>query len=204
MTQQALNLTITEWWFVAAITAAFAYFIAKRGLTTALYTLAGAVCGLLLADRIAKGLEPWVNFAYRAFLAVFREKAFSPEEMVKVMVKQPLLITQASQRIIAGSVVFVLILVLAYVIGKQRTGKPKVVPPTDRILATLAGAVTGYLTVYFLFPRHMTAAKTVITVPNVNVRDLLRVQLNLPILIMILVVITVGVLDAREGRTKNK
>lgn len=204
MMQQALNLTITEWWFVAGITATFAYLAAKRGLTTALHTLAGALCGLLLADRIAKALEPWVNFAYRVFLAIFREKALSPEEIVKVITRQPLLITQASQRIIAGSVIFVLIIGLAYLIGKKRSGRPKVVPLTTRILATLAGGVTGYLMVYFLFPRHLTMAKTVITVPNVNVRDLLRVQLNVPILVMILVVITVGVLNTREGRTRNK
>jgi hypothetical protein len=203
MTQQALNLTITEWWFVAAITAAIAYFVAKQGLTTALYTLAGAVLGLLLADRIAKGLEPWVNFTYKVFLAVFRQRAFSPDEMVKVAVKQPPLITQDSQRILAGSIIFVLMIVLGYLIGKRRAGK-KAHRLTEHVLAALAGAVTGYLSIYFLFPRHITAAKTIITVPNVNVRDLLRVQLSVPILIAILVVITVGVLGARTGKAKGK
>lgn len=204
MTQQPLNLTITEWWFVAAVTFAVAYFIAKQGLTTALWTLASAVSGLLVAERLAKWIEPWVNFTYKVLLAIFRERALSPDEMVKVAVKQPPLITQDSQRILAGSIIFLVIIGVGYLIGKRRSGKPKVQRWTNRVLATMAGAVTGYLGVYFLFPRHITAPKTIITVPNVNVRDLLRVQLNVPILIMILVVITVGVLGAREGRTKSK
>jgi hypothetical protein len=132
---------------------------------------------------------------------VVRERALSPEQLFQAAVKQPALITQNIHRIYVGTAVFILIGVLGFQVGRKRKSKASV---TTRILAVLTGAVNGYVAAFFLFPRHITTPKTVITLSNVNIRNFLQVQLGFPILIIILVLITVGVLGARQGRSKGK
>lgn len=202
MIQPTLDINITEWWFVAAIAAAFGWFVMRRGLTVGLYMLASTAAGMMLADYLAKLLQPWVNFTYQAILALVHQRAFSPEALFKASLQEPKLITEPSHMVLFGSVIFVLLIVLAYLIGKRRKSKPP--RKMTRILAAVVGAINGYLVTFFLFPRHITQQKTIITVPNVNVRDLLRIQLNLPILVAIVVLITIGVLGAREGKAKGK
>jgi hypothetical protein len=202
MTQSVLNINITEWWFVVAIAAAFAWFVMRRGITVGLFMLGGTVAGMALADTLARLIKPWVNFSYQTILAMVSQHAFSPEDLFKAALKQPQLITQDSHLVLLGSVLFVLIIVLAYLIGKRRKTKPP--RHMTRALAALIGAVNGYLIAFFLFPRHITQQETVITVPNVDIKYLLQVQLGLPILVAVVVVITVGVLGAREGKAKGK
>lgn len=204
MTQAEQNIPIPELWFVAFVAAVLAYFTLRRGLTIGLYMLVGALTGIALADRIAQFLKPWVNFSYQVIRAMFLRRAFSPEDMLKAAIKEPHLITQDSQMLWFGTLVFLLFVLLGYLIGRKRKAKAK--PPrwTTRILAALVGAVNGYLLAFFLFPRHITASKTIIIVPNVNVSSLLRIQLGLPLLVTVLVVIALGVLGTREGKAKGK
>jgi hypothetical protein len=124
--------------------------------------------------------------------------------MFKAAVKEPALITQPVHRIYLGSVVFLLLLATGFLIGRARAVKARPPRAMTRILAALVGTVNGYLVAYFLFPRYITTATTVITMSNVNIRNFLQVQLGFPILITVLVLITVGVLGAREGRSKGK
>ena len=194
------QISINEWVFVAAVALVFGYVGWRRGLTVALYMLGALAIGLLFADRIAKAIEPWINFTWKVILALVRERAFSPEEMFKAAVKQPALITQNIHRIYVGSLMFILIGVMGFLIGGMRSAKSKAPHTTTRILAALTGMVNGYLAAFFLFPRYLTTPTTVITLSNVNIRSFLQVQLGLPILIAILVVITVGVVRAREGK----
>ena len=196
------QISINEWVFVAAVALAFGYVGWRHGLTVALYMLVALGIGLLFADRIAKFLEPWINFTWKVILAVVRERAFSPEELFKAAVQQPALITQPVHRMYVGTAVFILIGVLGFLIGRARQSKAQRV--TTRILAALTGAVNGYLATFFLFPRYITTSKTVITMSNMNIRNFLQIQLGVPILIIILVVITVGVLGTREGKSKGK
>ena len=195
------QISINEWVFVAAVALAFGYVGWRHGLTVALCMLVALGIGLLFADRIGRLFEPWINFAWKVILAVVRERAFSPEELFKAAVKQPALISQPIHRMVVGTVMFILIGVLGFQIGRGRKSKaPRL---TTRILAALTGAVNGYVAVFFLFPRYLTTPTTVITMSNVNIRSFLQVRLGLPILIIILVVITVGELGAREGRSKG-
>ncbi len=196
------QISINEWVFVAAVALAFGYVGWRHGLTVALCMLVALVIGLLFADRIGRLLEPWINFTWKVILAVVRERAFSPEELFKAAVKQPALITQGIHRMVVGTVVFILLGVLGFLIGRKR--KSKAPRTTTRILAALTGAVNGYVAAFFLFPRYITTPTTVITMSNVNIRSFLQVQLGFPILITILVVITVGVLGARAGKPKGK
>ena len=202
MTSQ--EISINEWVFVAAVALFFGYVSWRRGLIVSLYMLVGLVIGLLFADRLSKLIEPWVNFTWKVILAMTREHAFSPEELLKATTKQPALITKDIHRMYLGTVMFVLLGVLGFLIGRMRSVKAKAPRPTTRILAALVGVVNGYLVTFFMFPRYITAPKTVITMSNVNIRTLLQVQLTLPILIMVLVLITVGVLGTREGKPKGK
>jgi hypothetical protein len=204
MTQSELDILVTEWWFVALVAIVFAYFALRRGLTIGLYMLIGTVVGIVFADRIAKFLKPWINFAYQTIMAIVRQRVFSPEELFKAAAQQPQLITQDNQLVWLGSIVFALLIVTGFLIGRKRKAKAKPPRAATQVLAILTGAVNGYLVAYFLFPRHITAQKTIITVPNVNVKSLLQVQLSLPILITVLVLITLGVLGTREGKAKGK
>ena len=204
MIQQTLDVQITEWWFVALVAIVFAYFVLRRGLTVGLYMLVAAVSGLVIADPIAKFLKPWVNFTSQVILALIRQRAFTPDELFKAAAKQPQPITQTSHMVALGSLVYVLLIVIGFLIGQMRKAQARPSRLMTLILAALVGVVNGYLVAYFLFPRHFTAQTTIITVPNVNVRDLLRIQLGLPLLITIVVVITLGVLSAREGGARGK
>lgn len=190
--------TITEWWFVGLIAVAFAYFVLRRGLTVGLYMLAATVLGMFLADPVAGLIRPWVNLTYRMILAIVRQRPSSPAALFDAIGKQPELI-QNGQMALLGSIVFVLFIVIGYVIGKRR-GKAKSRRLTRWVLSIMVGLVNGYLVAYHLFPRHFTAQRAVVVVPSVNVRELLQVQLALPILITILVVIMLGVVTAREGK----
>jgi hypothetical protein len=197
------QISINEWVFVAAVALVFGYLGWRRGLTVALYMLAGLVVGVVLADRLGRLMEPWINFTWKVLLALVRERAFSPEAMFKAAANQPSLITQDVQRMYVGILVFLFLVVLAFLIGQKRSAKAKS-RPTTRIVAGIVGAVNGYLVAYFIFPRLITTPTTVITLSNANIRNLLRVQLTFPIVITVLIVITVGVLGAREGKPKGK
>jgi small basic protein len=193
------NITVTEWWFVALVAAAFAYLGARRGLTIELFMLVGVIVGVLLADRLADFMVPWINLSWQLTLAMVREHAMSPEAIVKVLFNQPKLITQDIHRLYLGSMVFVGLVALGYSIGRRRSAKAKPPRPTTRVLAAMVGAVNGYLIAFFLFPRHITSTTTVITMSSVNIRSFLQIRLGVPILIAVLVLITIGVLGAREG-----
>jgi hypothetical protein len=199
------NVAVTEWWFVALVATVFAYLGARRGLTIELFMLVGVLVGILLTDRIAEFLVPWINLSWQLTLAMVREHAFSPEAMLKVFSDQPRLITQDIQRLYLGSLVFLCLVLLGYLVGRRRSAKAKPPRLTTRVLAAMVGAVNGYLIAFFLFPRHITSATTVITMSSVNIRNLLQVRLGVPILIAVLVLITLGVLGAREGgKSKGK
>ena len=202
MTSQ--EISINEWVFVAAVALVFAYLSWRRGLIVSLYMLVGLVIGVLFADWLSRQIEPWVNFTWKVILAMAREHAFSPEELLKATTKQPALISKDIHRMYMGTLMFVLLGVLGFLVGRKRSVKAKPLRPTTRVLAALVGAVNGYLVTFFMFPRYLTAPQTVITMSNVNIRTLLQVQLTLPILIMVLVLITVGVLGTREGKPKGK
>jgi len=200
----AQNVLINEWWFVAVVAGVFAYLGVRRGMTVGQFMLIGIVAGILLADRLAKFMEPWINISYQIILAVVREHATSPDALVKTMFAQPLLITKDWQRLDLGSLVFVWLVLVGYLIGRRRSAKTKTTALTTRILAAVVGAINGYLITFFLLPRYLTASRTVVTVPNVNIKSLLQVQLNLPILLLVLVIITIGVLGTRQGKSKGK
>jgi Colicin V production protein len=196
----AQNILINEWWFVAVVAGVFAYLGVRRGMTVGQFMLISVVVGILLADRLAKFLEPWINISYQIALAVVRERATSPDALVKTMFSQPLLITQDWQRLDLGSLIFVLLVLVGYLIGRRRSVKAKTAALMNRFLAAVVGAVNGYLITFFLLPRYLTASSTVVTVPNVNIKSLLQVQLSLPILLLVLVIITIGVLGTRQRK----
>lgn len=200
---QPETFIVNEWWFVGVIALVFAYLGARRGLGIELFVLGGVVTGMLLADPLAQFLGPWINTIYQLVLAVVRERVYSPEKVLAVLFKQPKLITTDLHRKWLGSLLFVLLFSLGLLIGRKRSAKSK--PRlTTRILAALVGSVNGYLVAYFLFPRHIEAARATIVVPAVPIKTLLNVQLGIPIFIVILVAITMGVLGSRQGKAKSK
>ena len=196
----AQNILINEWWFVAVVAGVFAYLGVRRGMTVGQFMLISIVVGILLADRLAKFLEPWINISYQIMLAVIREHATSPDALVKTMFSQPLLITKNWQRLDLGSLIFVLLVWIGYLIGRRRSAKAKAAALMTQFLAAVVGAINGYLIAFFLLPRYLTASRTVVTVPNVNIKSLLQVQLSLPILLLVLVIITIGVLGTRQRK----
>ena len=198
------DIVVNEWVFVAAVALVFGYVGWRRGLIVALCMLVALAIGLLFADRLGKLFEPWVNFTWKFILGVVRDRAFSPDEMIKAYSKQPKLITTDIHRMYLGTLVFLSLGAIGFLIGRKRSAKAKPPRITTRILAALVGAVNGYIAAFFLFPRYITAPKTVITMSNVTIKSLLQVQLTLPILITILVLITAGVLGTREGKPKGK
>ena len=196
----AQNILINEWWFVAVVAGVFAYLGVRRGMTVGQFMLIAIVAGILLADRLAKFIEPWLNISYQIALAVIRERATSPDALVKTMFSQPQLITKDWQRLDLGSLMFVLLVLMGYLIGRRRSVKAKAAALMTRFLAAVVGAINGYLITFFLLPRYLTASRTVVTVPNVNIKSLLQVQLSLPILLLVLVIITIGVLGTRQHK----
>jgi hypothetical protein len=196
----AQNVLVNEWWFVAVVALVFAYLGVRSGLTAGQFMLIGVVAGILLADRLAGFLEPWINISYQMVLAVVRAHATSPDALVKVMFSQPQLITQDWQRSGLGTLMFGLLVWLGYLIGRRRAAKAKAPHLVTRFLAAIVGAINGYLIMFFLLPRYLTASSTVVTVPSVNIRGLLQVQLSLPILLLVLVIITIGVLGTRQRK----
>jgi hypothetical protein len=196
----AQNVLINEWGVVAVVAGVFAYLGVRRGMTVGQFMLIAIVAGILLADRLAKFMEPWINISYQMMLAVVREHATSPDALVKTMFSQPPLITKDWQRLDLGSLIFVLLVWIGYLIGRRRSGKAKVAALMTQFLAAVVGAINGYLVAFFLLPRYLTASRTVVTVPNVNIKSLLQVQLSLPILLLVLVIITIGVLGTRQRK----
>ena len=196
----AQNVLINEWGVVAVVAGVFAYLGVRRGMTVGQFMLIAIVAGILLADRLAKFIEPWINISYQMMLAVVREHATSPDVLVKTMFSQPPLITKDWQRLDLGSLMFVLLVWIGYLIGRRRSAKAKAAALMTQFLAAVVGAVNGYLIAFFLLPRYLTASRTVVTVPNVNIKSLLQVQLSLPILLLVLVIITIGVLGTRQRK----
>lgn len=203
MTPQPAPIVINEWWFVAVVIAAFAYLGLQRGLTIQLFMLLGVAAGILLADPLARSLEPPINSVYQFVEPIVRERIISAGRPVPKLTKPPKLITVEVHRRNLGSVLFVLMVALSFWVGHKRSAKAK--PRfTVQGLATLVGAVNGYLVAYFLFPRHITSAETVVEVPTAPITNLLRGQLTVPIMIAVLVLVTIGVLGSRQGRARGK
>jgi Colicin V production protein len=196
----AQNILVNEWWFVAAVAAVFAYLGVRNGLTIGQFMLIGIVVGILLADRLARFMEPWINISYQMMLAVIREHATSPDALIKTMFSQPPLITQDWQRLDLGTLIFGLLVWLGYLIGRRRSAKAKPARFVTHLLAAAVGAINGYLMAFFVLPRYLTASNTVVTVPNVNIKGLLQVRLSLPILVVVLVIVTIGVLGTRQRK----
>lgn len=196
------TIVINESWFVAMVALLFAYLGARRGLGIELYLLGGVIAGMLLAEPLAKFLGPWINTIYQLILAVVRERVYSPEKVLAVLFKQPKLITTDLHREWLGSLLFIVLFSLGLVIGRKRSKSKSRF--TTRVLAALVGGVNGYLFAYFWFPRIIKVPRTTIVVPAVPIREFLKVQLGIPIFVVILVAITMGVLGSRQGKAKGK
>lgn len=202
---QTQTILINEWWFVALIAAAFAYLGMRRGLTIELTVLVSIILGILFADWLAKFSEPWVNVFYQLVMAIVREHVYSPDKVFALMPKQPRLITIDFHRTLLGTALFALVVATGFLVGHKRSAKARPPRLTTAVLAAAAGAVNGYLVAYFLFPRHITVAKTIIEMPSAPIRDLLQIQLGIPIFITVLVLVTLGVLGTRQhSKAKDK
>jgi len=201
---QPQPIVINQWWFVALVATAFAYLGVRRGLNIEVFMLVGVAAGILLADWLAQFLAPWINTFYQVMSAIVRDRIFSPDKVFAELPKQPKLITAPSHLTLLGSVLFVILAVAGLLIGRKRSAKAKSPRFTTRVLAALVGAVNGYLIAFFLFPRHIIVTTTVIEVPTAPIRELLQVQLGVPILIVVLVAITMGVLGTRQSKSKGK
>ncbi len=198
------SISVNEWWFVGLVAVIFAFLGMRRGLTIELYMLGAVLLGIVLADPIARFLEPWINIIWQAIQAVVRDRAFSPDKLVATMFSQPKLLTTPLQLKYLGSIVFVAMVILAWLIGRKRAAKGKGPRFATRLLAGIVGAVNGYLIAYFLFPRHISTTATVVRLSSVDIRSLLQIRLFVPILLVILVIITIGVLGSREGARGKK
>ncbi|HLF29175.1 MAG TPA: hypothetical protein VJG32_22835 [Anaerolineae bacterium] len=194
------SLMIEELPFIALVSLPIIIWGLRHGLDAVLIAVAGALFGMLFADTLANGVVGFVNTFWRLGKAML-EAGFEPnEELLGNFRGQPPLIETPDQVRVLGSIIFLLITYVAFRIAfKRKGGRGSLL---EGIFGAIGGAVTGYLIVTFLLPRHFQLPQE-ITITETQQLPVFNLDASVIVLIA-LVVIVFGVQRSPKKKKDEK
>lgn len=185
-------IDLNQLYLIIGLVVLFGLMGLRRGVFRELLSLFGVFLATVVGKWGAPFLEPWVNrlsklmmFALKGGLA-----ADDPARVLAEMGDVKPLISTDSDRLILGSVAFVLIVLAFYILGESVIDPPKAI--YQRLSGIILAGVNGYFIAYFLAPRHLPTPRTTIRFSTEGLLDLLTQNLVKVVLAFVLVLIVLG------------
>jgi hypothetical protein len=184
-------LTLDELAFVIILSLPFIVWGFQHGLDAVMIAVVGTLAGMLFADTLAEGMATWLNLTWRMSQAVLEGGA----EGIGRYREFPGLIETDEQLRLAGTILFLLIVYVSFRFAFRRAGGRKNV--FEGIFGAIGAAVTGYIIITFLIPRHLRLPQQVEIVET----QLPVINLDANVLVIVaLIVIVFGVQGAKKKK----
>ncbi len=164
----------------------------RRGVFRELLSLFGVFLATAVGKWGAPFLEPWVNRLSKLMMFALKGGLVA-DDLASVLAEmgdvEPLINTD-SDRLILGSVAFVLMVLAFYLLGELVVDPPKAI--SQRLSGVILAGVNGYFIAYFLAPRHLPTPRTTIRFSTEGLVDLLTQNLVKVVLAFVLILIVLG------------
>lgn len=184
-------LAVDELLFVVLLSLPIVIWGYRHGLDAVMIAVIGALAGMVLADALASAVSAGVNTFWRVGSALVR---FGPEFIDHISEGPGLLETPAHVQFL-GTVIFLAITYVAFRLAFRRAGGRSNI--LEGVFGAIGGAVTGYIIVTFLIPRHLTLPQRVEIVET----QLPAFALDANVVVLIVLIIVVF---AIQGTRKKK
>lgn len=190
------TVTVDELVIIALAALPIAIWGFRHGLDAIMIAVIGVLGGMLLADTIAGGTVQVVNMTWRTINA-FIDPGFGSPEFFTAFREGPGLIETPERLTLSGTIVFLLITYVAFQLAFKRAGSRGSI--LEGVFGAIGGAVTGYLIVTFIIPRHFKLPFSVEVTPAAQMPE---ITLDANVLVLVaLVIIVFGVQNSR-GKKK--
>jgi uncharacterized membrane protein required for colicin V production len=164
----------------------------RRGVFKELLALVGVVLATVVGRWGAPFLEPWVNRFYNLGMFAFKGglAADDPSSVLAGMGDLTPPVADDSDRLILGTIAFVLIVLAFYLLGEFVVDSPKTW--SQRFSGIVLAGASGYFIAYFLAPRHLPAPETTIRFSTEGLLALLTQNLIKVVLAFVVILIILG------------
>ena len=164
----------------------------RRGVFRELLTLFGVFLGIVVGRWGAPFLEPWVNRFYKLIMFAVKGGLVTddPSSILAEIGHLKLPVTTDSDRLILGTVAFVLIVLAFYLLGEFVIDPPKNM--SQRLSGIVLAGASGYFIAYFLVPRHLPTPRATIRFSTSDLMNLLTQNLTKVMLVFVIVLIILG------------
>ena len=172
----------------------------RRGAFRELLALVGVLLATVVGRWGAPSLEPWVNRAHKLVMFALKGGLATddPASVLAEIGDLPPPVTSDSDRLVLGTMAFVLIVLAFYVLGEFVVDSPK--KWSQRLSGIVLGGVSGYFIAYFLAPRHLPAPETTIRFSTEGLLDLLTQNLIKAVLAFVIILIVLGLQMSTKPR----
>jgi len=164
----------------------------RRGAFRELFALVGVFLAMVVGKWGVRFLEPWVNRFY--MIGMFALKGgLTTDDPATVLTGMGDLtppIADDSDRLILGTIAFVLIVLAFYLLGEFVVDSPKTW--SQRLSGIVLAGASGYFIAYFLAPRHLPAPQTTIRFSTKDLLALLTQNLIKVVLAFLVILIILG------------
>ncbi len=187
-------LTIDELLFILLLSSPIIYWGYRHGLDAVMIAVIGTLAGMVLADALASAVSAGVNTFWRIASAMV-SVGFGPEFFTRIR-EGPGLFETPPQIQFLGTVIFLAITYVAFRLAFKRAGGRSNI--LEGVFGAIGGAVTGYIIVTFLIPRHFTLPQRV---------EIVETQLPsfaLDANVVVLIVLIVVVFAVQSSKKKKK
>jgi hypothetical protein len=196
-------INLNQIYLVIGFVVLFGLMGSRRGVSRELLTSVGIVLAIIVGRWGTSSLVPWVNKFHK--LTMFSLKggllADDPTDVFATVNRLPPLIATDSDRLMVGTVAFVLVVLVSYLLAGAFIADPKTT--FQRLSGTVLAGVNGYLVAFFLAPRHLPTPETTIRVSTGGVIDLLNRNMIAVVLIFVIILIVLGLHMSTPPKRNN-
>lgn len=197
--------TINQYVVLGAALVLFAYIGFRRGVNRELFSAAGVVLGMLIADGLAPSLVDQVNRGFKLvrFALGGGIGGADPSTAWQAAKGQPDLVRTGEDIQKLSLVVFAFVVTLVYLLSGRVVRAPG--SPALRLLGGVAGAINGFLVAYYLVPMLFTGTQAVISMPGTELTTFLTDAQTLALiaLVFVAVLIAFGLHNAGSVRKRD-
>lgn len=203
-----MDLGITTWnvsevVMLGVMLLVFAVIGFRRGVNRELLMIVGVVISMLMSEKVAGTLKGTINQFYKLGRMMLMGGLANPAAAWEKAQNTPPLVSTDMHLKLLGIVVFVGMVLFFYWWGQNRFPPPATWPL--RALGLLAGAINGFLIVYYMFPILFPGPQTVITLPNAQVRNALVDSQSIARVVAFFVIILIAFgLHSASGASKKR
>lgn len=200
----ALTWTVNEYLMLGVTLALFAFVGLRRGVNRELLSMVGIGVGMIVANGSGPALQPQANRLYslvRFALGGGLTSADPTAAWARASQMPPLVATSADVQSLSV-VVFIFIVILAYMVGQRLFPTPKAL--VIRFLGLLAGGINGFLVSHYLFPAVLSQPRAVILLPGAQVKQTLNSPQNVAMVVVFFVAVLIAFGLYSAGSSKKK